>query len=164
MRLPCHLSLMNFQGGCRVGKFIGQRKRRRRFSTICFQTCRIGSKKARQLSDGNCRRHDAGVCVGCDWHTAKKYITEHPTVQQAYQNETERVGDLALTVIIDALKEKDVPTAKWYLTKKRKEEFGETIKQDIDINGEVNLTADEWRKQRQERIEKANDIMDQQGT
>ena len=65
--------------------------------------------------------------VGCDWHTAKKYIEGYQTIRDAYDDECERVADMAVTVIIKAIKEGDTATAKWYLTKKRKPEFGDAI-------------------------------------
>ena len=65
--------------------------------------------------------------VGCDWHTAKKYIDEYPSIKGAYNDEVERVSDLAVTVVIKAIRDGDIPTAKWYLTKKRKDEFGDAI-------------------------------------
>ncbi len=34
---------------------------------------------------------------------------------------------LAVTVVIKAIRDGDIPTAKWYLTKKRKDEFGDAI-------------------------------------
>lgn len=85
--------------------------------------------------------------VGCDWHTAKKYIDEYPSVKDAYNDEVERVSDLAVTVVIKAIREGDVPTAKWYLTKKRKNEFGDVVDVTsggkpleirwVDVEGEV---------------------------
>ena len=65
--------------------------------------------------------------VGCDWHTAKKYIKEYSSIEEAYNDEVERVSDLAVTVVIKAIRDGDIPTAKWYLTKKRKDEFGDAI-------------------------------------
>ena len=65
--------------------------------------------------------------VGCDWHTAKKYITGFATVNEAYQDECERVSDMAHSVVINAINEGDIATAKWYLSKKRKEEFGDAV-------------------------------------
>jgi len=56
--------------------------------------------------------------VGCAWHTAKKYITNMPTVKQAYQDECAKVVDLAESVIIGSIKDKDVQTAKWFLAMK----------------------------------------------
>ena len=59
--------------------------------------------------------------VGCDWNTAHKYIEEHPTVRQAYENEIESTLDLHEKTIHDAaIEQGDVSTAKWYLTKKGK--------------------------------------------
>ena len=56
--------------------------------------------------------------VGCSWHTAKKYIDNYATVQQAYAAECERVLDAAESVIIKKITEEDEQTAKWYLTMK----------------------------------------------
>ena len=56
--------------------------------------------------------------VGCAWHTAKKYIVEYATVQAAYDDECAKVVDLAESVIIGSIKDKDVQTAKWFLTMK----------------------------------------------
>lgn len=33
--------------------------------------------------------------VGCEWHTAKKYIDNYPTVKQAYDDECEKNLDIA---------------------------------------------------------------------
>ena len=79
--------------------------------------------------------------VGCTWHTAKKYIDSYATIQKAYQDETERVSDLAHTVVIKAINDGDVATAKWYLTKKRKAEFGEAL--DITTAGQP-ITIVNW--------------------
>jgi len=56
--------------------------------------------------------------VGCNWHTAKKYIVEYPTVAAAYEDECEKVTDVAEATVITAMKDGDVQTAKWYLTMK----------------------------------------------
>ena len=53
--------------------------------------------------------------VGCVWNTAKAYIEKHPSVKRAYDDECERVLDLAETVIIDSITKSDTQTAKWYL-------------------------------------------------
>lgn len=65
--------------------------------------------------------------VGCDWHTAKKYISNYATVQQAYQDECERISDMATSAVLKAIRDGDVPTAKWWLSKKRKGEFGDAV-------------------------------------
>lgn len=71
--------------------------------------------------------------VGCDWHTAKKYIDAYPTVKAAYDAECERVLDLAETVIIeDIVKSKDTQTAKWYLTMKGRDRgYAQTQRNEI---------------------------------
>ena len=65
--------------------------------------------------------------VGCEWHTAKRYIGEHPTIQQAYENERNAIDDLAESTVLKSIQEGDVSTAKWWLSKKRKQEFGESL-------------------------------------
>ena len=65
--------------------------------------------------------------VGCTWNTAKKYLDTYATVQQAYQDECERISDLATSTVLKAIRDGDVPTAKWWLTKKRKGEFGDAV-------------------------------------
>lgn len=63
--------------------------------------------------------------VGCNWNTAKKYITEYATVQKAYQDECEKMLDMAESTVLGAIRDdKDVPTAKWYLTMKGGRERG----------------------------------------
>jgi len=56
--------------------------------------------------------------VGCAWNTARKYIDNYATVRRAYDNECEKVTDLAEAVIVKGIQDKDVQTAKWYLTMK----------------------------------------------
>ena len=51
----------------------------------------------------------------------------YQTIRDAYDDECERVSDMAVAVVIKAIKEGDTATAKWYLTKKRKPEFGDAI-------------------------------------
>ena len=59
--------------------------------------------------------------VGCDWHTARKYIDTRPTIMAAYEDECNKVLDLAETVVIESLQHKDEQMAKWYLTMKGRE-------------------------------------------
>jgi hypothetical protein len=72
--------------------------------------------------------------VGCDWHTAKKWITEAPTVAKAYQDECETVNDMAQAGLIKAMQEGDVGTIKWWLARKRRGEFGDNL--DVTSGGE----------------------------
>lgn len=58
--------------------------------------------------------------VGCDWHTAKKFIMAHPTVARAYQNECELIGDIAENALYKAIKDGELSAVKFYLTTKGK--------------------------------------------
>ena len=68
--------------------------------------------------------------VGCKWHTARKYIEEYPTIKDAYNEEIERVIDLAEGVLIQNIQiaarqakaghEVDTGDVKWFLSRKAK--------------------------------------------
>lgn len=58
--------------------------------------------------------------LGCDWHTAKKYIDRYPSVNQAYQDEVERITDIAETKLYQAINEGDLQAVKYYLSTKGK--------------------------------------------
>lgn len=75
--------------------------------------------------------------VGCAWHTAKKYIENYATIKDAYNAECERVLDAAESVIIgDIVEQKDVQTAKWYLTMKGRERgYAQTQRSEISGPG-----------------------------
>lgn len=53
--------------------------------------------------------------VGCAWNTAKKYIDEYVTVNQAWQNERNRITDKAEHNIVGAIKGGDLAMSKWWL-------------------------------------------------
>jgi hypothetical protein len=71
--------------------------------------------------------------VGCDWHTAKKWIETYPTVAQAYEDECQRINDMAVSVLMKSIKDGNTQDAKWWLARKRKTEFGEAL--DITSGG-----------------------------
>ena len=54
--------------------------------------------------------------VGCEWHTARRYIDNYATVRQAYEDERQHVIDLAETTVLKAIKDGDTGTARWYLS------------------------------------------------
>jgi len=54
--------------------------------------------------------------VGCQWHTAKRYIDVHPTVRRAYEAERENVLDLAETELHKTIKQGEPWAVKFYLT------------------------------------------------
>jgi len=72
--------------------------------------------------------------VGCAWHTAQKYIVAMPTVRQAYQDEVEKIGDLAETTLIKSIRDGDVSSAKFYLTTKARHR-GYVMKTETEITG-----------------------------
>ena len=66
--------------------------------------------------------------VGCEWHTAKKWIDNYPTVASEYEDECERVADKAEDVVIRAIEAGDLQTAKWWLARIRGSKFTEINK------------------------------------
>jgi len=55
------------------------------------------------------------AAVGCDWHTAKKYINGYATIKQAYDNERNKITDKARHNIIKAIGSGDLQMSKWWL-------------------------------------------------
>jgi len=53
--------------------------------------------------------------VGCSWHTAKKYIDEYSTINEAWQEERNRITDKARNNIIKAIEKNDIQMSKWWL-------------------------------------------------
>jgi uncharacterized protein with ATP-grasp and redox domains len=72
--------------------------------------------------------------VGCSWATAQKHIKEYPTIAQAYEDECQRINDMAQSVLMKSIKDGNTQDAKWWLSKKRKAEFGESV--DVTSGGE----------------------------
>lgn len=71
--------------------------------------------------------------VGCDWHTAKKYILKSAVLTTMVEDEKSRVDDTAENVIIQAIVSGDIQTAKWWLERKRRDEF--STRTDITSDG-----------------------------
>ena len=99
--------------------------------------------------------------VGCDWHTAKRYITDYATVRDAFEAERSKVRDKARSNIVNAIVNGDISESKWFLTmtdpefmpKRRLEHTGE---------GGLPLGADleEWKRKRQERLDRMAEMED----
>lgn len=53
--------------------------------------------------------------VGCDWHTAKKWIEDHPTLKRAFEGERHGITDKARYNVVKAIIEGDLQTSKWWL-------------------------------------------------
>jgi len=58
--------------------------------------------------------------LGLHRHTVELYLKRHPRAIQAYKEEVETVGDVVEGVILSAINNKDIETAKWYAKMKLK--------------------------------------------
>lgn len=103
--------------------------------------------------------------VGCEWHTAQKYINDFPTVKAAYDDECERVADVAEGVVIKniqfAAKEQDNTKkpvdsgdAKWWLSRKARGR-GYSDKMDIDFK---NIDLSSLTTEQLERLANGEDV------
>lgn len=75
--------------------------------------------------------------LGCGRSTVDNYLKRYATAQQAYEEELASVGDAAESVVVRAISNNDVETAKWYLVKKHRDRgYGDVSKTEIGgING-----------------------------
>jgi hypothetical protein len=71
--------------------------------------------------------------LDCEWHIAKKYVLMFDETKQALQDEIEKTKDLAEKVVFDAINNKDVQVAKWYL---------QTIGKDRGYSDNLNLNVE----------------------
>jgi hypothetical protein len=53
--------------------------------------------------------------VGCDWHTARRYIDTHATVKEAWEAERNKITDKARHNIVKAIGDGDLQMSKWWL-------------------------------------------------
>ena len=85
--------------------------------------------------------------VGCDWITAKKYVTKYPTIAQAYMNECESVLDMAESNVIGLMEKSDAGMLKYYLsTKGKKRGYVERTEVTGKDGGSVVISWDETDK------------------
>lgn len=61
--------------------------------------------------------------IGCSWHTAQTYIRDSPTLARLYEDEANKIDDLAESVVIRAMQGGDVNVAKWWLERRRRATF-----------------------------------------
>lgn len=59
--------------------------------------------------------------VGCDWYTAKRYITGHASVKRAYDAERETIKDVVESSLITKAKEGEAWAVKYYLSTQAKD-------------------------------------------
>jgi len=66
--------------------------------------------------------------LGCDWHTARRYIDEYATAQAAFDGETQRVNDLAEVKLIEQIQAGEQWAVKYRLScKARDRGYGEAV-------------------------------------
>lgn len=88
--------------------------------------------------------------VGCAWHTAQKYIDSYPTIKRAYEDECSGIDDLAESTVIKAIRDGDVGAAKWWLEKRRRDKFANSIEVTgkdggpIAVKTYVSISPDDW--------------------
>jgi hypothetical protein len=58
--------------------------------------------------------------LGCSWDTVNRAIADYPTVKAAYDDECEKVLDMAESVLLKNIEAGDSADAKWYLSRKGK--------------------------------------------
>lgn len=65
--------------------------------------------------------------LGCTYNTVQNWLENKPAVREAYDEECERMNDLAQGILLKSIKEGNTQDAKWWLARKRKGEFGDAI-------------------------------------
>ena len=85
--------------------------------------------------------------LGCEWHTAKKYIEADPELAQMLADEVEGVLDMAESVVFKSAQAGNTQDAKWLLSKKGKQRgYGDSLDMNQHHSGKIDfgsLTDDE---------------------
>jgi len=58
--------------------------------------------------------------LGCEWHTAKKYVEMYEDIKLEYDNELEKSGDFAETSLLKRIRDGDTTAIIFYLKTKFK--------------------------------------------
>jgi len=83
--------------------------------------------------------------VGCDWHTAKKYLTEYPTITRAWDNEREGMLDMAEVALFKAVKDGEQWAVKFFLTTIGKQRgYVERVEQQVSGTGDGGAIVLTW--------------------
>jgi len=76
--------------------------------------------------------------LGCDWNTARKYINLWETTKKAFEDERNRLLDMAEATVFKAIKGGDVQTAKWVLSRLgRSRGYGDAV--DVQAQGRIRI-------------------------
>ncbi len=109
--------------------------------------------------------------AGISHQALYNYQNDHPEFVERKEGLKEKMVLKALNVVASALNDNDTNTAKWYLEKKRKAEFGnaidvtsggEALRPDIQV-GQMNvqvIAAEVAAKLKEEKLKKPNDSTD----
>lgn len=74
--------------------------------------------------------------LGVHCHTIDNYLGRWPSVKQAFDDEVESVGDLAESVVVEAIRDGDVSSAKWFLSRVRRGRFATRQEHDLTAKGQ----------------------------
>lgn len=72
--------------------------------------------------------------LGYSWHATHAAIQADPVIMAAYQDECERVNDIAEHNIIKAIAEGDRDESRWWLKTRRRAKFGDAV--DVTSGGD----------------------------
>jgi len=82
--------------------------------------------------------------LGVSWNTAKSYIEEHESTLQAYNDEEEKILDIADEQLYKAIKKGDLSAVKWLqATKGKKRGYVEKQIQEIQTTNESKYSDEE---------------------
>lgn len=87
-----------------------------------------------------CSDLEACLYANISKQTLYNYQEKHPEFKARKEMLKEKLVLKARTVIADALNNKDENTAKWYLERKRKDEFSTKIENDVNAKG-INIVV-----------------------
>lgn len=81
--------------------------------------------------------------VGCSWNTANSAIKADPELMDMVREEEERIDDLAESVLIQRLRNGDEGVARWWLTRRRRQRYGDAV--DLTSGGERIVWVVKWK-------------------
>ena len=91
--------------------------------------------------------------LDCDWSTARAYCFRWENTERAYKTEYERTLDMSESVILKAISENDIDTAKWYLNRKgRVRGYGDKLELDGNIGHDITVMSYEERMARKKEV------------
>ena len=71
---------------------------------------------------------------GYSWGATRDFIAADPELAEMVRDEEERIDDMAESAIIKRISEGDEGSAKWWLSRRRRSKFGDSV--DVTSGGE----------------------------